>query len=409
MLQTLPSRVSRRHVRFSEDFVASRDRSADYQVCARCVMDTSDPHIAFDEHSVCTHCTRAAKYLTMLEEFRRGPEGSLDHFVSKLETSTAPGGYDCVIGLSGGLDSSYVALLVSQLGLRPLAVHLDNGWNSELAVKNIENTVRRLDIDLYTHVIDWEEFRDLQLSFFQASVVDIEMLTDHAILAILFQEAKRHRIKHVVLGTNAATECILPKAWIHPKQDARHIRHIHRKWGKIRPKSFPWCGSLKLEWYRRAYGIERESLLNYIDYNKSHAQHQLQKHLDYVPYAGKHSESVFTRFYQNYILPKKFGIDKRRAHLSTLIASGQISRGVALEELNRPLYRADMLTEDYNFVLKKWGLSSQQFEAMMIAPPRPHGDFKSEAPMIRTLKRLNAFRRSLASRFLSSMLGKRST
>jgi hypothetical protein len=262
-----------------------------------------------------------------------------------------------------------------------LAVHFDNGWNSELAVMNIENIITRLGLDLFTYVINWEEFRDLQIAYLKASVVDIEAITDHAIFATLYRLAGEKNIKHILSGTNIQTENTLPKSWIHPKSDHINIRSIHSRYGKVPLKTFPFMDAKVKRYYQQVKGIRSISVLNYLDYNKKRVKEKIQEELSWRDYGGKHYESVWTRFYQGYILPFKFKIDKRKAHLSDLIFSGQIAREQALEELTRPIYDPGQLKIDYEFVLKKLKLSNEEFEAIMKLPPRSHYDFDYEKPI----------------------------
>ncbi len=372
-VDTIPSRPV-----LDVDFCFEPQRGTEYRVCTTCVMDTTDPKIEFDSEGVCSHCRRADRRMSELAKLRREGDQELQLLVEKIKCDGRQKTYDCIIGLSGGVDSSYLALLVRQLGLRPLAVHLDNGWNAEIAVKNIEQIVRLLDIDLHTHVINWQEFRDLQLSFLKAHVVDIELLTDHAIWAALYAQAVRHRSSWIILGDNHASESILPSTWVHRKEDASNIRSIQKQFGSIPIHTFPTCGFLKRTWYSSFHGIKVASLLNYIDYDKYEAMDALKKELGYRPYRGKHYESVFTRFYQAYILPRKFGIDKRRAHLSSLVVAGQLTREQASDELQQPLYRADELQREYEYVIKKWGLSVEDFEAYLSTPRREHREFGND-------------------------------
>jgi len=303
-----------------------------YQICTKTVMDTSDPDIIFDEDGVSNHVAlyNKAKQSYLVPDNEKSQK--LKDLVAQIKKDGVGKDYDCIIGLSGGVDSSFVAYQVQKLGLRPLAVHLDNGWNSELAVINIENIVKRLGFDLYTHVIDWEEFKDLQLAFMKASVVDIEMLTDNAIVVLINKLAKEKRIKYFFIGTNVSTESIMPRSWFfNVKYDSLNIMSIHSKYGKLKKiKSFPYFNFLQYIRYRYSNPINNISLLNYLDYNKSDAIKILQDELNWKDYGGKHCESRFTQFYQSYILPKKFNVDKRRAFLSCLILSNQITREQAL-------------------------------------------------------------------------------
>ena len=349
-----------------------------YKVCTRCILDNIDyPEINFDDHGVCNMCISydeiAAKYFLSDDKKVK----ALHKLIAEIKIGGVNHEYDCVVGLSGGVDSSYVAYKTKELGLRPLVVHLDNGWNSELAVKNIENIVRKLGFDLYTHVINWNEFRDLQLSYFRASVVDIEALTDHSINAILYKTASERGIKYILSGENLVTEGRMPQNWVHLKNDLVNIKDIHRKFGKIAIKTFPTLGELKSFYYKRVKRIKTIPLLDYIDFNKNKAKQIIIDELEWRDYGGKHYESVFTRFYQSYILPVKFHADKRKSHYSTLICSGQLTRNEALELMKLPTYDTTKLKEDKDFVIKKLGLPESQFDIMMKEPIRKHTDFKS--------------------------------
>lgn len=339
----------------------------------------ADPYITFDEKGICNYYY---EYFELEKKHvKKGEEGKV-FFNQKIDIIKASGKnkpYDCILGLSGGVDSSYLAYLAKREGLRPLIVHFDNGWNSELAVKNIENIVSILGFDLYTYVINWEEFRDLQIAYLKASVIDIEAITDHAIRATLFKLAAKHKINYFLSGFNIVTEAILPKAWVFNKSDAINIKDIHKKFGTIPLKTFPFLTAFDKRYYSMALKIEAVPLLNYIDYNKDNVKEALIKELNWKDYGGKHYESVWTRFYQGYILPEKFKVDKRKAHLSTLICSGQITKEKALEELKQPIYDAEQLALDKEFVLKKLNLDENSFDQLMKLPIKKHTDFKTEA------------------------------
>jgi len=321
----------------------------------------------------------------------------LEEVLTRIKQSTT-GKYNCIIGISGGVDSTYVAWKVKEAGLKPLAVHLDNGWNSELAVKNIENIVNKLDIDLYTHVIDWAEFRDLQLSFLKASVVDIELLTDHAISAIMYKLAIKHNIKYILSGENFTTEGILPPGWVFQKNDLFNIKSIHKKYGTKKIKTFPTLGYFDMLVKTRMYGIQNVYYLDLIEYDKEEAKKVIQEKLAWRDYGGKHYESIFTRFYQAYILPTKFGIDKRKSHLSTLICAGQLTREQALELHKQPICDPLQLKEDKAYVVKKFGLTEAEFDRIMQQPPKPHTDYRSvrgllNSPGFRVLRAIAKLRR----------------
>lgn len=345
-------------------------------------MDTiADPDIRFDEQGISNYYYEYKK--AYAEKVREGAvaEKELAATVADIKAAGKNSKYDCIMGLSGGVDSTYIAWQAKKLGLRPLAVHFDNGWNSELAVMNIQNIVQKLDIDLFTYVIDWNEFRDLQLSYLKASVVDIEAITDHAIFATLYRLAGEKNIKYILSGTNVQTENTLPKSWIFSKNDHINIKAIHKQFGSVPLKTFPFMNARVKRYYMEVKGLKSISLLHYFPYNKEEVKALITKELGWRDYGGKHYESVWTRFYQGYILPTKFKIDKRKAHLSDLIFGGQITKAAALEELSLPMYDPAQLKQDYDFVLKKLDLSADDFEALMQLPRRSHYDFDYEMPV----------------------------
>jgi N-acetyl sugar amidotransferase len=357
-------------------------------------MDTTDPDIVFDSAGVCNHCHR---YETVASQRMIAPEqrkGRLDQLVTEIKRTGRGKPYDCVIGVSGGVDSTYVAWVVKDLGLRPLAVHLDNGWNSELAVANIEKTLNGLGIDLFTHVIDWEEFRDLQISFLKASTPDGEVPTDHAIFALLYKLAAKHGLKHIITGTNVISEAILPEKWGYGYFDWSYVKDIHRRFGTARLSTYPHFSLIDLFYYVFLRRIRMVSILNFIDYNKKQAMSVLQKELGWVYYGGKHYESLYTRFYQAYLLPRKFNIDKRKAHYSNLILSGQMGRSEALEAMKEPVYPKDLLEEDREYAIKKLNLDQRSFEDIMTLPKKTFLDYKNNREVFTLAKRLvNSSRR----------------
>lgn len=353
-----------------------------YRQCAISVMDTiADPDIVFDADGVSNYYHEFKKAYS--ESVKTGEEGEryLQSVVEKIKQAGQGKEYNCIMGLSGGVDSTYIAYLAKKYGLKPLAVHFDNGWNSELAVKNIENIVEKLGFDLFTYVINWDEFKDLQIAYLKASVVDIEAITDHAIFATLYRIAGQKDIKYILSGTNVQTENTLPKSWIHPKSDHINIKSIHKAYGTVKLKTFPFMDAKVKRYYQQIKGVSSVSILNYIDYNKKNVKETIQKELGWRDYGGKHYESIWTRFYQGYILPEKFKIDKRKAHLSDLIFSGQITKEEALAELKMPICDAAQFEADYEFVLKKLGLMEVEFKAIMSIPPRSHYDFDYEMPI----------------------------
>jgi N-acetyl sugar amidotransferase len=351
---------------------------SNYKICARCVMDSTDPDIRFDESGVCNYCTEWLERIRT-ETFVDNPVRNIDALVRRIKEAGKGREFDCIIGVSGGVDSTYVAWLVKQHGLRPLAVHLDNGWNSELAVDNITVALDKLKIELYTHVIDWAEFRDLQMSFFKASVTNIEIPTDHGINAILQKMAARHGVRYIINGGNIRGEGIYPKSWGWYNLDLRHLRAIHRQFGSVRLRSFPQISLAGLSWNTFVRGIRTTPILNYVDYNRPKAEQLLRDDLGWRPYGGKHYESIFTRFFQGYILPRKFKVDKRRPHLATLVAGGDVSREHALAELQRDPYADADLESDREFCIKKLNFTRESFEQYMREPGRSHRDYPTNA------------------------------
>jgi len=354
-----------------------------YRQCSLSVMDNiADPHITFDEEGICNYyydyCNAARSQVFTDAE----GEQKLQEWVNVIREAGKGKKYDCITGVSGGVDSTYLTLQAKRLGLRPLVVHFDNGWNSELSVKNIENIISKLGFDLYTLVVDWNEFRDIQLAYLKASVVDIEAITDHAIIGTLYRLAVEHNIKYILSGTNLVTEFVLPRHWIWSKTDHVNIQDIHRKFGRLPLRTFPYFNKRLKHYYARTRGIHSVALLNYMPYVKSEVKQVIGEELSWRDYGGKHYESVFTRFYQGYILPTKFKIDKRKAHLSTLIFSGQLTRAQALTELEKPIYDPELLRTDYEFVLKKFDMTSAEFEALMVQPRREHTEFAHEKSTI---------------------------
>lgn len=362
--------------------------SSEYRICTRCLMDTTDPNIVFDENGVCNHCHDHDRLMKQKVVTGKAGEEHLQKLVDEMKRDGRGKPYDCLIGVSGGVDSTYVAYLVKKMGLRPLAVHMDNGWDSELAVKNIEETLKRLGIDLHTEVLDWEEFKGLQVAFLKSSTPDSEIPSDHAIWAVLGDLADKLNVKYIVSGFNVRTETHLPRAWSQGHFDWKYIRSVNQLFGRGRLKTFPHIGFFT--YYRRLLTHRRVDILNYIDFNKTEAMKILEQELGWRYYGGKHYESIYTRFYQGYILPTKFGYDKRRSHLSSLICSGETTRDAALKELDKPTYQPTMQEEDREYVVKKLGLTDDEFESILNTPKKTFWDYPSygrvvEGPLLKGL------------------------
>ncbi|MCB0802246.1 MAG: N-acetyl sugar amidotransferase [Flavobacteriales bacterium] len=354
----------------------------EYQQCSKTVMDTiADPNITFDKQGISNYWfdyQELAKKILIHGE--AGKQKWLDA-ITLLKKEGQDKKYDCIIGVSGGVDSTYVAYIVKEAKLRPLVVHFDNGWNSEIAVQNINKIIDYLDADLYTLVIDWEEFRDLQRAYIKAGVIDIEALTDHAIIGTLYRLAAKHQVKYVISGSNIETEGVLPNAWIFPKMDSINIKDIHAQFGKVKLKTFPFFSVLKKQYYLKFKKLNFISPINFAPYNKEKVKAIISEEIGWQDYGGKHHESVFTKFYQNYILPTKFKVDKRKAHLSNLICSGQLTKAEALKELELPLYDPTELVQDKEYVVKKLGFTIEEFDQLMQEQPRSHYDFECEGPI----------------------------
>jgi len=348
------------------------------RICTQCVMDGSDPLISFDDEGVCNHCRDYEEKIDRIPSNPDERKKILNQIVDEIRDKGKNSEYDCIVGVSGGVDSTYVAYLVKKLGLRPLAIHMDNGWNSELSVSNIEKCLSKYEIDLLTRVLDWEEFRNLQKAFLRASVPDGEIPTDHAILAVLYQEAIKHKVSFIITGHNLVTEGILPKSWSAGHRDWRYIKAINKRFGEAKLNNFPHFSYLDLFYYFVIRRLRVVNILDYVDYNKTQIMNILQDEMDWRPYPAKHYESIYTRFFQRYVLPEKFGYDKRKAHLSTLINSGQMSRAEALEALAAPPLSGQMLEDDMDFVLKKLGFSEEEFQDIMALPKRSYKDYPNQ-------------------------------
>jgi N-acetyl sugar amidotransferase len=369
-----------------------------YQICTRCVMDTSDPEITFDENGICSYCKLYQKY--QKHNLSTCSETELKKEIKKIKESGKGKKYDCVIGVSGGVDSSFVAYLSKKkFELRPLAVHLDNGWNSEISQANLERLLKKLDIDLYTYVIDWEEFKDLQLSFFKASVLNLENPTDHAIGALMYNTAIERGIKYIIHGGNIHTEGLMPRAWGYDCRDLKYIKSIHKRFGRVELKTFPTLGIWKIAYYTLVKKIRLFPILNYMgDYNKEKTKELLKKEFDWVDYGGKHEESIFTRFYQSYLLPRKFNIDKRKAHYSTLINSGQMTRGEALELIKKDPITDSQTQKDKEYVIRKFGLSPKEFDELMALPVKSYKDYPNQSLFTQKLVPIYVMVKKLLSR-----------
>jgi len=370
----------------------------EYRMCKRCVMDTTAEEIEFDERGYCNFCTRVEreikpKWFPETKEGWKELENRLKKIAKRIKEETKGQEYNCIIGVSGGVDSSYTLYyIVEHLGLKPLVVHIDAGWNSEIAVKNIELLIDKLNLDLYTYVVDWEEMKDLQLAFLKASVPNQDIPQDHAFFAKLYEIAVKHNIKYVITGSNYVSESILPASWGYDAMDSIHLKAIHKRFGTRPLKKFPIISPFKYYfWYPYVKKLKIVRPLNYIPYHRQKAIETLQKEFGWRYYGGKHYESRWTRFFQSYYLPVKFGYDKRKAHFSSLIMAGQMTREEALKELEKPPYDENYVRTEKAFIARKLGITVEEFEKLINLPPRRHEEFPMARKYIDILRKIKKY------------------
>ena len=344
-------------------------------------MDTTDTKITFDANGVCDHCTNF--YSNVLPRWRKDQEDGqgLRRLVERIKAEGEGRDFDCIIGMSGGIDSSYLTYLAKEkLGLRPLVFHVDAGWNSQEAVNNIEKLVDHLGLDLYTEVIDWEEMRDLQLAFFKSGVPHIDTPQDHAFFATMYNFAERHNVRYILTGANLSTECIRnPVEWMYYQSDSIQLRDIHRRFGTRPLVNFPLTSILRHKVYLRYLKrIRVVTPLNHMRYIKADAMRLLTEKFGWQPYPQKHFESRFTKFYEGYWLPKKFGFDTRKVQYSSLIVTGQMTRDEALAKLSQPSYDERMAAQDFEYVANKLGITVEELESYMNGPNKSYRDYRSQ-------------------------------
>lgn len=355
-----------------------------YQVCTRCVMDTTDSKIVFDENGICDHCRNFdSNIFPKWQRLQNNPE-ELTKLVDKIKKHGKNKKYDCIIGLSGGLDSTYLLYYaVEVLGLRPMVFTVDTGWNLPVADKNINNIVNKLGLKLYKYEINKEEMMDLQLSFFKSQVAYQDIPQDHVIFAALYKTAVKNKIKYVLTGANYSMECVRePNEWVY-QNDLKMIKDIHKKNGRIKLRTLPLVSMFKYKIiYRYFKGMKVISPLNYIDYTKKDVIKLLREKFDYEPYENKHYESRFTRYYEGSWLIEKFGYDKRKAHFSSLILTKQLTRENALEIISKPPYSEELIEEDLNVITEKLGISKEEFLNIMSKDNKTYKDYKNSSRKI---------------------------
>ena len=374
-----------------------------YKICTNCVMDTSDPEITFDSEGVCNHCNNFEKITK--KKWYPNEEGQQRwaSIVKKIKNEGRNQDYDCIIGLSGGVDSSYLAIKVKEMGLRPLVVHVDAGWNSELAVANIETVVKYCGFDLHTYVVNWEEMRDLQLAYLNSGIANQDVPQDHAYFSSLYHFSVKNGINYVISGGNLATESIFPTSWHWSAMDADNLHAIHNKFGTKKLRNYKTIGFYELYlYYPFIKKMKTIRPLNFMPYIKSEALEELKEKVGYKEYARKHGESLFTKFFQNYWLPMKFGYDKRKPHLSSLIVSGQMTREEALIEVGRPLYDEKELKDDKEYIAKKLGVSDAEFEKILQVRSHDYSDFSNMEKKYKRMKKVQSFVLKILGRNISN-------
>jgi len=344
-------------------------------------MDTTDSSIRFDKNGVCDHCNT---YYNDIEPNWNPNDkgwGEITNTAHKIKEAGKGKDFDCIIGMSGGIDSSYLVYLAKEkLGLRPLVFHVDTGWNSQQAVHNIERVVDKLDLDLYTEVIDWEEMKDLQLSFFKSGVSHIDTPQDHAIFATMYRFASKHNIKYILTGGNYSTECIRnPLEWMYYQSDDRQLKDIQRRFGVLKLRKFPMTNIIWHKFYLPYIkGIKLIRALDFMQYQKEDATQFLVDYLGYQRYSQKHFESRFTRFYEGYWLPTKFGFDTRKVQYSSLVLTGQMTREEALKKLTMPAFDNETIKQDFEYIATKLGVSVNELKGYLEAPNKQYTDYKNQ-------------------------------
>jgi len=351
-----------------------------YQICSNCAMDTTDSRIYFDENGMCDHCNDF--YTNVQPNWHTGEWGKqeLAAIMERIKIDGKKRDFDCLLGLSGGVDSSYMLhLAVKEFGLRPLVFHVDGGWNSELAVHNINVMIDKLGLDLYTEVINWEEMRDLQLAYFKSGVPHVDIPQDHAFIATLYNFAEKYNIKYILNGGNISTECVRnPMEWLYYGTDMAQLHDIMKQFSTIKMDTYPFSSILRHKFYLRYIkGVTVVKPLNYRPYIKADALEMLENEYSWKPYPQKHFESRFTKFYEGYWLPERFGFDTRRVQYSSLILTGQMTRDQALERLSRPAYNPETIEDEFDYIAAKLRITPEELKAYLNMPKKFYWDYKN--------------------------------
>lgn len=353
----------------------------EYQICTNCVMDTSDQNIQFNKEGVCDHCTGFELHVRPNWHPNDKGRAMFAAQVDKIKADGKDREFDCILGMSGGLDSSYLLhLAVTEFKLRPLVFHVDGGWNTDIAVNNIKVIVDKLGLDLYTEVINWNEMREFQLAFFRSGVPHIDVPQDHAFVATLYHFANKHNIKYIMNGGNISTECVRnPLEWLYYGTDMPQIRDIRQKFCNDDLKTFPFSSIFFHKFYLRYIRrIQVVKPLDWMDYTKEMARDTLASTYGWKPYPQKHFESRFTRFYEGYWLPERFGYDTRRVQYSSLILTGQMTREQALDEMSRPAFDPATIEHEFDYIARKLGITSDELRGYFNMPLKSYRDYKNQ-------------------------------
>lgn len=352
-----------------------------FQICNKCVMDTSDPNIMFDESGICDHCHDFDQNVKPNWHTDEKGKQQLEKIVSNIKNSGKNKEFDCLLGLSGGVDSSYMLhLAVKVFGLRPLVFHVDGGWNSELAVHNINVMIDKLGVDLYTEVINWEEMKDFQLAFFKSGVPHIDIPQDHAFIATLYHFADKYNIKYILNGGNFSTECVqYPMKYYYYGTDMPQINDIRKQFGTSKMETYPFSSVFRHKIYLKYLrGVNVVKPLDYMPFHKEEALDMLEKEYGWKRYPQKHFESRFTRFFEGYWLPERFGFDPRRVQFSSLILTDQMSRDEALERLKSPAYNPETIEDEFNYIATKLGINSIELRGYFNMQKKYYWDYMNQ-------------------------------
>ncbi|HEX2787445.1 MAG TPA: N-acetyl sugar amidotransferase [Ignavibacteria bacterium] len=352
------------------------------RICSRCMMDETVSEIIFDENGVCQYCKMHDR-LNELYPLNEEGKKAFEKLIADVKESGKGKKYDCIMGVSGGTDSTFALYNAVKLGLRPLAVHLDNGWDSEIAVQNIKNACKKLNVDLYTHVLDWEEFKNIQISFLKASTPDAEVPTDVAIMSVLIRVAGDEGVKYVLNGHSFRTEGISPLSW--SCIDGKYIENVQKQFGKVKMKTFPNFLAKDLLYYTFVKGVKVVPFLNYYDYVKPKVKPFLTEELGWIDYGAHHHETYYTIFYHAFLLPQKFGIDKRKTEYSAMIREGLLTRDEAMADFKNNPTEYDKRVVDYT--IDKLGLTKDEFEKIYNYPVKSFKDYKTYFSTLQTFKK----------------------